>query len=92
MVPRAGLDRCVKSRPPPVFDPRTFQSVANRYTDYATRPIKFLEHKYIFLSTALFCYSLLGLLLNCHVLRERNKLIEYTRPSSDPPSEGISRG
>jgi len=26
--PRAGLDRCVKSRPPPGFDPRTVQTVA----------------------------------------------------------------
>ena len=24
--------------PPPVFDPRTFQPVASRYTDWATRP------------------------------------------------------
>jgi hypothetical protein len=31
--PGAGLDRCGKSRPPG-FDPRTFQSVANRSTDY----------------------------------------------------------
>ena len=33
--PRAGLDRCGKSRPPPGFDPRTFQPVASRYTHYA---------------------------------------------------------
>ena len=31
--PRAGLDGCGKSRPPPAFDPRTVQPVANRYTD-----------------------------------------------------------
>jgi hypothetical protein len=31
--PRAGLDGCVKSRPPPGFDPRTVQPVASRYTD-----------------------------------------------------------
>jgi len=36
--PRAGLDRCGKSRPHPRFDPRTVQPVASRYTDYATRP------------------------------------------------------
>jgi hypothetical protein len=36
--PRAGLDRCRKSRPPPGFDPRTVQPVASRYTDWATRP------------------------------------------------------
>ena len=31
--PRAGLDGCGKSRPPPGFDPWTVQSVASRYTD-----------------------------------------------------------
>ena len=31
--PTAGLDGCGKSRPPPGFDPRTFQHVASRYTD-----------------------------------------------------------
>jgi len=35
--PRAGLDRCGKSRPPPGFDPRTVKPVASRCTDYATR-------------------------------------------------------
>jgi hypothetical protein len=39
--PRAGLDRCGKSRPPPVFDPQTVQLVASRYTDHATRPTDF---------------------------------------------------
>ena len=38
MGPRACLDRCGKSRPPPVFDPQTVQLVASRYTDYATLP------------------------------------------------------
>jgi hypothetical protein len=28
--PRAGLDGCGKSRPPPAFDPRTVQPVASR--------------------------------------------------------------
>ena len=31
--PRADLDRCGKSCPPPGFDPRTVQPVASRYTD-----------------------------------------------------------
>jgi len=35
MGPRAGLDRCGKSRPPAGFDPRTVQPVASRYTDWA---------------------------------------------------------
>ena len=29
--PRAGLEGCGKSRPPPGFDPRTVQPVASRY-------------------------------------------------------------
>jgi hypothetical protein len=36
--PRAGLDKCGKSRPPTGFDPRTVQPVASRYNDWATRP------------------------------------------------------
>jgi hypothetical protein len=35
--PRAGLDRCGKSRPQPEFDLRTVQPVASLYTDSATR-------------------------------------------------------
>jgi hypothetical protein len=31
--PRAGLDRCAKSRPPPGFDPWTVQPVAIRYSN-----------------------------------------------------------
>ena len=38
--PKAGLDKCGKSRPPPGFDPRTVQPVASRYTDWATRPTR----------------------------------------------------
>jgi len=33
--PRASLDGCGKSRPPPGFNPRTVQPVASRYTDRA---------------------------------------------------------
>ena len=40
MGPRAGLDWCGKSRPPPGFDFWTAQPVASRCTDYATRPTK----------------------------------------------------
>jgi len=29
--PRAGLDMCGKSRPPPGFDPRTVQPITSRY-------------------------------------------------------------
>jgi len=31
--PRAGLDGCEKSHPPPEFDPRTVQPAASSYTD-----------------------------------------------------------
>jgi hypothetical protein len=31
--PRAGMDRCVKSRPNRDSNPRTFQTVVSRYTD-----------------------------------------------------------
>ena len=44
VVPRAGLDRCGKSRPLPGFDPRTVQPVARRYTDYATLPTDLLHN------------------------------------------------
>jgi len=43
--PRAGLNRCGKSRPPPGFDPRTVQPVASHYTDWATRPT-YNDHMY----------------------------------------------
>ena len=33
--PRAGLDGCGKSRPPPGFNSRTVQPVASRYADWA---------------------------------------------------------
>ena len=56
MCPRAGLDRCGKSRLPPGFDPRTVQPVASRYTDYDTRPT-LLSRVAIFLHWAQKCYK-----------------------------------
>ena len=47
--PRAGLDGCGKSRPPPGSDPRTVQPVASRYTDWAI-PAHFYSHRYIILA------------------------------------------
>jgi hypothetical protein len=41
MGSRADLDRCGKSRLLPVFDPKTVQPVARRYTDYVTRPTRY---------------------------------------------------
>jgi hypothetical protein len=35
--PRAGLDRCAKSRPSLGFDPRTTEHVASHYTERATQ-------------------------------------------------------
>ena len=43
--PRTGLAEYGKSRPPPVFDPRTVQPVASRYTDCAI-PVPFLLGTY----------------------------------------------
>jgi hypothetical protein len=57
---RSGQVR--KISPPPGFDPRTVQSVASRYTDYATRPFMFrstvrnLEHRTLpYVSKPNFC-------------------------------------
>jgi hypothetical protein len=35
MGSRAGMDGCGKFRPPPGFDPRTVQPIANYSTDWA---------------------------------------------------------
>ena len=34
--PQGWYERVLKISPPPGFDPRTFQPVASRYTDWAT--------------------------------------------------------
>jgi hypothetical protein len=48
MGPRAGLDGCGKSRPPPGFDTRTVQPVASRYTNYAI-PVPTHTHTHIYI-------------------------------------------
>jgi hypothetical protein len=45
--PRVGLDMCGKISPPPGFDPRTFQPVASRYTDYAIPAHKTYRKAYL---------------------------------------------
>ena len=45
--PRAGLDRCGKSRPHRDSIPRPVQPIASRYTDLATEPI----YVYIYMGT-----------------------------------------
>ena len=50
---RSGQVR--KISPPPGFDPRTVQSVANRYTDYATRPIYIYIYIYIYIKYIYIC-------------------------------------
>ena len=64
MGPRAGLDRCGKSRPHRDSIPETVQPVASRYTDYATRPTLYnLIHSNSFpilvhLTTSVFSYTI----------------------------------
>ena len=48
MGPRAGLDGCGKSRPPPGFDPRTVQPVGSRYTDWAIAAQTFIGSGLLF--------------------------------------------
>jgi hypothetical protein len=55
---RAGLDRCVKSRPSPGFDPRTVQPVASSYINCATRPTALLgAHHILYVSRLRFNLS-----------------------------------
>jgi hypothetical protein len=53
--PRAGLDRCGKSRPHRDSIPGPFHSVASRYTDYATRPTKLFKTYLKFLTATEKC-------------------------------------
>ena len=46
MGPRAGLDGCGKSRPPPGFDPRTVQPVASRYTAYIAQRVVVIYYRH----------------------------------------------
>ena len=45
--PQGWSGQVQKISPPPGFDPQTFQPVASRYTDYATRPISSSIHTII---------------------------------------------
>ena len=54
MGPRAGLNRCGKSRPPRGFDPRPVQPVASRYTDYDTRSTNAVYKVVIFAGYSIF--------------------------------------
>ena len=55
----AGLDRCGKSPPPPPgIDPRIFQPVSSRNTDWAIpTPLKYLYFCYLFAYFYLFIYG-----------------------------------
>ena len=56
--PRAGLDECGKSRPLPEFDPRTFQSVIIRCTDYAIPDHSCVDFSEIFVDKSYKNYSI----------------------------------
>jgi hypothetical protein len=51
--PRAGMDGCEKSGPPPGFDPWTVHPVASRYTDWA---IPALTWKWWYSPTYMYVY------------------------------------
>jgi hypothetical protein len=54
--PRAGLNECRKSRPPPGFHPRTVQPLPSRHTDRAIpaySPVVQFPYKYLMLSSVL---------------------------------------
>ena len=63
---RSGLDRCGKSRPRPGFDPRTIESVTNRYTDWAIP-----AHRNWMISRGIISFSRRTLLHGVKVGRER---------------------
>jgi hypothetical protein len=63
--PRAGLDRCRKSQPPPGFDPPSAQPIASRYTDRATR-----STLYWILHTLLLDLAFLLQLINLSMIQE----------------------
>jgi hypothetical protein len=47
LSPRAGLDLCGKSLPPPGFDPRTVQPVASHYNDYAIVALQSVVERFV---------------------------------------------
>jgi len=58
MGPRTGLDGCEKTRPPPGFEPRTFQPIASHYTDCAI-PAQ------LFICIYIYIYVVHLLIINC---------------------------
>ena len=72
--PRAGLDGCGKSRPPPGFDSRTAQPVASRYTDRAIPAPENMQHSSLFLVNS--CYGKAAL---CYVIRTLPVLVQEKR-------------
>ena len=62
--PRAGLDGCGKSRPPPGFDPRTVKLAASRYTDWAIAGADYFDYLYQILPFS-FLHKLTNLLCRC---------------------------
>jgi len=57
--PKAGMDGCGKSRPPPRFDPRTVQPVASRYTDWGIPADRLIMPVVLIMNLAGFFFSLL---------------------------------
>jgi hypothetical protein len=51
VCPKAGLDGCWESHPPPAFDPRTVQHKASCYTDYVYVLIYFFKLPSFFIAS-----------------------------------------
>ena len=75
MGPSAGLEGCWKHRPPPVFDPRTLQPVARRFTIWAIPAHGKKRYGWKDLRLSLFCLPLCSLPANYHDYQTKPKML-----------------
>jgi len=91
--PRAGLDRCGISRPPPGFDPRTAQLIASRYTVYAIpRMRSWLRDCTTSRKVAVSIPDGVIAIFHCHIPSGRTMALELTHPLTEMSTSNISWG